>query len=266
MESCEFAGEAQILIVQFALLCSLLTGDSWMQTKCAVILCFLVLNIVSAASLFMSVKAANWKNVTAFAGPGNQVTTPEFHINGSEWRITWTYTPNVGVPDLTVFSFFIYRHGETTPVDYLSKNGATETSGAFYMHEGPRLYSLQIITSTPGYTITVEYDADSAVSDSLLYAIVAAAIAIPTVIIVVMAVLVRKKYGKQKTMMASSPPPPPPPPQVHLAPSQQAQVFLGRLQPTHRPLMLMRYSVLACATSLSAAYSQSASTRACDEV
>jgi hypothetical protein len=166
-----------------------------------------------AASFCAPAKAANWKPVTTFTGSDSQ-TTAEFHIDGSEWRINWSYAPNPQVPSLTAFSFFVYPHGETDHyVDNIVQYGASNTSGTLNIHEGPKLYHLEIlVANTPGYTITVEYDADSVVSDILLIAIIAAVIAIPTIIIIIMVIFVRKKYGKQKPPTTVTPPPPPPPP------------------------------------------------------
>jgi hypothetical protein len=168
---------------------------------------------LTAASLCPSVRAANWRPVTAFTGSASQ-TTAEFHIGGSEWRINWSYSPNGQDASLTAFSFFVFPHGETANyVDYVVQYGASNTSGTLNIHEGPKLYYLKILAAnTPGYTITVEYDADSVVSDSLLAAIIAAVIIVPTVAIIIMAIFVRKKYRKRESPTTSVQPPPPPPP------------------------------------------------------
>jgi len=183
-----------------------------MQKKAIALLCTMMAASMIAASFLTPAKAMNWKTVTAIPGSGSQ-TTAEFRINGSEWRVNWSYTPNWQAPSLTVFSFFVYPHGEENAyVGHVIQYGAGNTSGTLNIHEGPGLYYIKIEAVTQNYVLTVEYDADSVVSDSLFYAIIAAAIAIPTVIIVVMAVFVRKKHRMQRTMMPSSPPPPPPPP------------------------------------------------------
>ena len=176
------------------------------------LLCGLI--VVMVAAIFsIPVKAANWQPVTTVTGSGSQ-TSAEFHIKGSEWRISWTYTPNPQEPSLTVFSFFVYPHGETAAyVGNVIKYGSGETSGTLSIHEGPKLYYIEVLAgNTPGYSLSVEYDADSEVSDSLLVAIIAAVIIIPTILIVVMAVLVRKRVKNRKLAMLSPPPPPPPPP------------------------------------------------------
>jgi len=153
----------------------------------------------------------NWKTVTTVTGSGSQ-TTAEFNISGSEWRMNWSYAPNWQQPSLTVFSFFVYSHGGN-PVDYVTRYGASNTSGTLNIHEGPKPYYITIeAANTPTYTIIVEYDADSAVSGSLLAAIIAAVFAIPTILIIIMVVALRRKYKKQKAAATQTVPPPPPPP------------------------------------------------------
>lgn len=161
----------------------------------------------------MLVKAANWQPVTTITGSDSKISD-EFRISGSEWRIRWAYAPNGQDPSLTAFSFFVYPHGETDVyVDREIEYGASSTSGTLNIHEGPRLYYVQILAAnTPGYTLTVEYDADSVVSDSLLGVIIFMAIGVPIILIIVMAVVVRKRVKKRKLSMMPPPPPPPPPP------------------------------------------------------
>ena len=181
----------------------------------SVVLCVLLLASFLAVFCSPSVKCADWRQVTRFTGSGTQqLDTVEFRINGSEWRIVWSYNPNSFSPSLTVFSFFIYRHSETTPMEeHVYESGADNTSGVLYVHEGPKLYYLQILTAnTEGYTITVEYDKDSEVGTGLLIAIIALVIAIPVVIMVVIVYFTRKKYRKQKPSANNTQPPPPPPP------------------------------------------------------
>jgi len=63
-------------------------------------------------------KAANWQPVTTITGTGSQ-TTSEFMVSGTEWRISGSFSPNNQYPDLTGFTFFVYRHGEEA--QYLDK-------------------------------------------------------------------------------------------------------------------------------------------------
>jgi hypothetical protein len=186
-----------------------------MQKKTIVLLFTLVLIMLAAASFStIPVKAANWQTVTTITGSGSK-TSDEFRISGSEWRIKWTYTPNGQEPSLTSFSFFVYPHGETAVyVDRVIEYGASSTSGTLNIHEGPKLYYVKILTAnTPSYTLTVECDADSVVSDSLLAIIIVAAIGVPIILMIVIAVVVRKRVKKRKQSLKSiSIPPPPPPP------------------------------------------------------
>jgi hypothetical protein len=181
----------------------------------SMVMCVLLLAFSLVAFCSPSVKCADWRQVTQFTGQGTQqLDTQEFHINGSEWRIVWNYAPNYLEPSMTVFSFFIYRHGETSPMaDYVYASGAGNTNGTLYVHEGPRPYYLKILTAnTGGHTITVEYDKDSEVGTGLLMAIIAAVIAIPAIIIIAVVYVTRKKYRKQKPPVGAVQPPPPPPP------------------------------------------------------
>jgi hypothetical protein len=159
----------------------------------------------------MPVRAVNWQPVTTINGSGSQVSD-EFRIGGSEWRIRWTYNTNVQDPSFTEFSFFVYPHGETANyVDYVY---ASDTSGTLNIHEGPKLYYVNILAAnTPSYTLTVEYDADSVVSDSLLAVVIFVTIGVPIILIIVIAVVVRKRVKKRKLSAEIPLPPPPPPPQ-----------------------------------------------------
>jgi hypothetical protein len=182
-----------------------------------VALCVLLFVFLFVGSGSFPVKCASWQQVTQFSGQGTQdFDTVEFRINGSEWRLNWSYTPNYVEPSLTVFSFFIYRHAESVPMaDNVYESGSGNTSGVLYVHEGPRPYYLRILTAnTEGYVITVEYDKDSEVGTGLLIAIIALVIAIPVVIIVVMVIALRKRGKKVKPPLAMEQPFPPPPPPV----------------------------------------------------
>jgi hypothetical protein len=158
------------------------------------------------------VKAVNWQPVTTITGSDSK-NSEEFHIYGSEWRIRWTYTPNGAEPSMTLFSFFVYPHGETNNyVEYISKSGSSSTSGTLSIHEGPKLYYVSILSAnTPGYTLTVEYDADSEVSDSALAVIIFLTIGVPIILIIIISVIIRKRVKKRKTSPVMNPPPPPPP-------------------------------------------------------
>jgi hypothetical protein len=187
-----------------------------MKKKTMMLLFTLMLIVLAAASFSTTpVKAANWQAVTTITGSGSK-TSDEFRISGSEWRIKWTYIPNGQDPSLTAFSFFVYPHGETAVyVDRVIEYGASSTSGTLNIHEGPKLYYVEILTAnTPSYTLTVEYDADSVVSDSMLAVIIFVAIGVPIILIIVIAVVVRKRVKKRKQSLVSIsfPPPPPPPP------------------------------------------------------
>jgi len=97
--------------------------------------------------------------------------------------------------------------------DHVYASGSSNTSGVLYVHEGPRLYYLKILTAnTESYTIMVEYDKDSEVDTGLLMAIIAAVITISAVIIIVMVITLRRKARKVKPPLGSEQPPPPPPP------------------------------------------------------
>jgi hypothetical protein len=174
----------------------------------ALILILVAVTLVAASLSTMPVEAANWQQVTTITGSGSKISD-EFRISGSEWRIRWTYNTNVQDPSFTEFSFFVYPHGETANyVDYVYDS---DTSGTLNIHEGPKLYYVNILAAnTPSYTLTVEYDADNVVSDSLLAVVIFVAIGVPIILIIVIAVVVRKRVKKRK-LSAELPPPPPPP-------------------------------------------------------
>lgn len=122
------------------------------------------------------------------------------------WRLIWNYTRNDVVPSLTVFSFFIFRHVESSPMeDHVYASGSSNTSGVLYVHEGPGLYYLKILTAnTESYTVTVEYDKDSEVGTGLLMAIIAAVVTIPAVIIILMVIALGGRREKRNRLLALS--------------------------------------------------------------
>jgi hypothetical protein len=152
------------------------------------------------------VKCANWQRVTQFTGSGSQ-TTAEFSIGGSEWRIVWSYVPNSVGPSFTVFSFFVYPHGEANVyVDSVIKYGSSETSGILYIHQGPKPYYLKILSAnTQGYTITVEYDTESDVGMGTIIAIIVAIIAITVGRSVLQRIRRRRALRGQKILTPGSP-------------------------------------------------------------
>jgi hypothetical protein len=165
-----------------------------------------------ATSFAIIVEAANWQPTTSFTGSESQ-TTNEFMVNGNDWRITWTYTPNLQYPDLTAFSFFVYRHGETSEyVGHVIQYGSDQTSGTLSLHDGTGLHYIRIETAnTQGYSLAVEYDAASVSSDSDIFLIVSLVLGIPIILSVVILVLVRKRVKRRRLLVNSFPPPPPPP-------------------------------------------------------
>jgi len=134
-------------------------------------------------------------------------------VNGSEWRIRWSYTPDAQFPDLTAFSFFVYPHAETSAyVGHIIQYGNDETSGTLNLNVGTGLHYVRIVAAnTHGYTLTVEYNTESVTSDSLIALIVGLVIGIPIVLIVVISFLVRRRVKRRKLQATELPPPPPPP-------------------------------------------------------
>lgn len=178
-----------------------------------------LITVVTVVILFVSfcivnVQAVNWQQVKTISGSGS-LTTDEFMVNGTEWRIRWSYAPDAQFPDLTAFSFFVYPHGETsTYVGHVIQYKGEVTSGTLDMNDGTGLHYIRIITAnTPDYTLTIEYNKASETSGSFIFMVVGLALGIPIVLIVIISVLVRKRVKKRKTLsMPPFPPPPPPPP------------------------------------------------------
>jgi hypothetical protein len=158
-----------------------------------------------------SAQAANWQPATTITGTGSQ-TTNEFMVSGDSWRISWSFTPNSQFPSLTLFSFFVYRHGEDAQyLDDVIESGSDQTSGVMQLH-GTGLHYVRIeAANTRGYTLTVEYDSDSTVSDSSLALIIALVLGVPIVLIIIMSVILRRKYKGKRATAQTFPPPPPPP-------------------------------------------------------
>ena len=155
-------------------------------------------------------KAVNWQPVTTITGTGSQ-TTSEFMVSGSEWRISWSFNPNNQYPDLTGFTFFVYRHGEDVQyLDRVIEYGDDKTSGILSL-QGTGLHYITIETAnTPGYTLTIEYDSESNPSDTSLAVIMALTLGIPIILIIIISIVIRKRVKSKKESMKNLPPPPPP--------------------------------------------------------
>lgn len=184
-----------------------------MQKKAIIVIVFIMTVLVAIVSVSTPVNAANWQPVTTITGSGTQ-TTNEFMVNGSEWRIRWSYTPDAEFPDLTAFSFFVYPHSETSAyVGHVIQYKAEITSGTLDLNDGTGLHYITVLaTNTRSYTLIVEYNTESVASDSLLFLIVSLALGIPIVLIVIISFLVRKRVKKRKLLASQQFPSPPPPP------------------------------------------------------
>ena len=183
-----------------------------MQKKAVPLIFVIATAIFLVPSFTMPAEAANWQQVTTISGSKSQ-TSSEFMVNGSEWRIRWSYTPDTQFPDLTAFSFFVYPHAETSAyVGHIIEYGNDETSGTLNLNVGTGLHYVHIVAAnTPGYTLTVEYNAESLASDSLIAIVVGLVLGVPIVLIVLISFLVRKRVKKRKLLSAPPPPPLPPP-------------------------------------------------------
>jgi hypothetical protein len=183
-----------------------------MRKTTIVLILVLVTSAFVVISLSKPVKAANWQQVTVISGSNSQ-TSSEFMVNGSEWRIRWSFSRNVQYPSLTSFSFFVYPHGETSIYEeYVSQSSGEENSGTLNLH-GTGLHYVQVlVANTPSYSLIVEYDTETVASDAEIVLIVVAVIAVPTVLLVIIMIFVTKRIKRQKRLSASVVPPPPPPP------------------------------------------------------
>jgi hypothetical protein len=183
-----------------------------MIKKAAVIVLVLLATSFFAVSFSVPVKAENWQPVITITGSGSQ-TTSEFMVNGSEWRVRWSYIPDAQAPDLSVFSFFVYPHAETSVyVGHAIQYGSEQTSGTVIPKAGTGLHYIQIVAgNNRGYTINVEYDTESVTSGSFIVLVVGIVLGIPIILIIIISILVRKRVKKRKNDLMLPPPPPPPP-------------------------------------------------------
>lgn len=176
-----------------------------------IVLVLLAVSLV-VVSFSVPVRAASWQPIITITGSGSQ-TTSEFMVNGSEWRVRWSYVPDAQAPDLSVFSFFVYPHAETSLYEgHVIQYGNEQTSGTLIPKAGTGLHYIEVVAgNNRGYTINVEYNTESVVSDSFIVLVVGIALGLPIILIIIISVLVRKRVKKQKTELMSPPPPPPPP-------------------------------------------------------
>lgn len=181
-----------------------------MQRRTIVSILVLVILAVVAVSFSAPVKAANWQQVTTITGSESQ-TTSEFMVNGSEWRVRWSYVPDAGSPDLSVFSFFVYPHAETSIyVGHVIQYGSEQTSGTLNVNAGTGLHYIEVVAgNNRGYTLIVEYNTESVASGSFITLAVGIALGVPIVLIIIISILVRKRVKKRKLEMMPLPPPPP---------------------------------------------------------
>jgi hypothetical protein len=87
-----------------------------------------------------------------FTGADSQTTAP-FTVSTREWIIDWSYQP-ADPSFINVFSFFVFRRGETT--GYVETVLFPQsTSGTTYSYAGPGDYYLQITANTRNWIITI---------------------------------------------------------------------------------------------------------------
>jgi hypothetical protein len=176
--------------------------------------------IVILLSELSFTQAANWQTVTTINGSADQ-TTQVFYIASSQWRISWSYTPDPDYPEYSAIYFFVYPQGET--VSYIDEVSVTEgnpTSGTEYIYQGQGSFYLKIISANiPEYSLAIQQDLgptntpfrtgsptpsiQGTVNNNLLV------IGLIAIVIVVVVVFMIARRRPKKTLPLPPPPPPP---------------------------------------------------------
>ncbi len=128
---------------------------------------FLLVLLAAAAGL---TSAQTYHEIKTFTDSGTtNGDTESFNIPSSEWRVTWSYTPNSTYSTFAFFSVYVYPKDEiVTSTDSVVKDGDNQTSGVLYIHEGNQEYYLRIATAyVQEYTITVEAETNAAASPTV---------------------------------------------------------------------------------------------------
>lgn len=179
----------------------------------ALLVCFITCALAAPLAI------AAWTQAASYTGPASQ-TTNYFTIPTSEWRLSWTITPDPDYPTYAGFSVFIYPRGETALyVDSLYITGDTQKTGTLYVHEGNGEYYLKISSANlDGYTVKAEYEQAAATPTPTKTptpapgqtgtGINSGAIALVGIAALIIIALILRARSKKK--LTETPPPPPP--------------------------------------------------------
>lgn len=164
-----------------------------------------------------SVQAQHWYTIKTFSGAGTQnYNTTDFNVPGTEWRISWVYSPFTILPNSTLFSFFVYSTDKPAQhVGSVAKTGSSQTSGTLSLSGIGDYYINVNAAYTLSWTIIVEYNMDSLPSMQPNYLMGAAFIAFIIIIIavpIIVIILAIRRVRRRKSRSKLPPPPQSTPP------------------------------------------------------
>lgn len=171
---------------------------------------FMNMSIISVAH------GADWITVTTITGSTDQ-TSKSFNITAQEWRLQWSYTPDLQFPSLTFFGVLVYPEVEgESYIDSFYVNGSTKTSGIEVINGSIGNYHLEILDANiPSYTIVVQQyggtvsnppDGNSIFENLTNVALV---VLVTVIVAVVVAVILLKRRKSPRSTQMPLPPPPP---------------------------------------------------------
>ncbi len=193
-----------------------------MKTKILLTLSLIIFIATAAAiSTLPSAQAENWQTVKTITGSSDQ-TTSTFTITANEWRIQWSYTPDLKYPQYSGFYFFVYPKGETSHYVSHVSAGDTQTSNTEYIYEGKDSYYLKILSANiPSYTITIQQNqvsssttnptntSNTSSTEIPMSGLVGLLVIIIIIIVIVVLLMSRKKTHPPVVQSQTMPPPPP---------------------------------------------------------
>lgn len=107
-----------------------------------------------ASAVGKTTDEAEWNTAQIFKGKGS-LTTPPFHILGTEWRMMWAI--DAEDPKYAVFELFVYPEDKPDMLMERASYSGNRSSDTVYVYQGGRDYQLKIIAANLGnWTITVQ--------------------------------------------------------------------------------------------------------------
>jgi hypothetical protein len=127
------------------------------------VLCFVFLLFLLSSNIAL-VKSTSWSQVAQFSDLGDY-QSDYFNCSHVLWRINWDYTPDPLNPTAAALLVTVFRQNVTMSITSAGNYGNVTTNGTSDVLEQGTFYLTIHIANLDHYTVVVEQDLDSPVSE-----------------------------------------------------------------------------------------------------